>query len=98
MIMLSKCDIPFHFDLLFAFVDFWNIAINGFFFPLGMMSHTLFHVTASLGLPIHGDEVCSLYNMMFVNLGVKFSKSSASYSNFLSANNKGKSASSVLAL
>ena len=47
-------------------------------------------ITAITGLPVEGEELLTLFSLLTRDLGIQFSKSSASYLAFLVANAKNK--------
>ena len=65
-------------------------SMNGFIFPFATMSPTLLDATAIIRLPVEGEELPTLFKLSIGELGIQFSKSSASYLAFLAANAKKK--------
>lgn len=85
---MSQHDIPYNPDLLFIFLGFCSISINGFIFPSGTLSPTLLDVAAITGLPISRNKIPSLHHLPCNALNIQFGKITAPYSNFISGNFK----------
>ena len=83
VIMLSRISFSPNNEMVLAFLDFWNSAINAFVFPFGIMSPTLFDVAIMLRLPITGEDIPPLYDEDFKDLGCPISKENATYSKCL---------------
>ena len=69
MILLYKKEVSLNFRLLYGFLSFWNTSVNTFGLPFGIMSPTLHDVVVIVGLPIDGDEVPFLHNVLNTDLG-----------------------------
>lgn len=80
LLMLSKEGIPQDLELLMAFLYFWKGATNTFQFPCGMLTPTLFDVTAIIGLrptrEIFDPNECD-------EDAIGFNNSRASFKNFI---------------
>ena len=63
---------------------------NGFIFPFASMSFTLLDITTITSFPVKGKEISTLFSLFVEDLGIQFSKSSASYLAFLTDNTKNK--------
>ena len=79
--MLSKKNFSPNIDMFLSFLDFWNMVINVFVFPFGIMSPT--DVAAILGLPIVGEDIPPLYDENFEDLSCPVSKENAAYGKYL---------------
>lgn len=59
-IQLSKIDIPFDKNLLYAALCFWSISSNSFHFNFGMMGPTVLDIVALTGLRPHGEDISAI--------------------------------------
>ncbi|KAJ8534946.1 hypothetical protein K7X08_016674 [Anisodus acutangulus] len=87
-IALSGFDLPCNIGLVYAFLGYWSTTANTFVFPWGMMTPTLLDVTAILGLPILGAEAPVLGDIDVADLGIKVSKTSFGYGQFMAHNSR----------
>ena len=83
MIMLSKLSFSPNIDMFLTFLGFWNTSINAFVFPFGIMSPSLLDIAIMLGLPITGEDLSSLYDEAFEELGCSVSKENSAYSRYM---------------
>ena len=90
LIMLFRQDIPINTALMYSFLGFWAISINGFIFPFATMSSTLLDVAAITRLSVKGKRLPAFFSLSVGDLGIQFSKSNASYLAFLAINAKGQ--------
>ena len=88
--MLSRHDILINTALMLGFLGFWAIFVSGFILPFTTISPMLLDFVGITGLPIEGKEAPALFSLLVKDMGIQFSKSSASYSAFLIANAKSK--------
>ena len=96
MIMFSKLNFSPNIDMFMALIGFWNTAINAFIFPFGIMSPSLFDVAVMLRLLIIGEDILSLYEERFEDLGCPISKENASYSKFMEEHRRERDAVSII--
>ena len=83
MIIFSKLNFSPNINMFVALISFWNTAINACVLPFGIMSPSLFDVAVMLGLPIIGEDIPSLYEERFEDLGCPVSKENSSYGKFM---------------
>ena len=81
--MLSKMSFSPNIEMFLTFLGFWNLAINAFVFPFGIISPTLFDVPTMLGLPIIGEDILPLCDDDFEELGCPVSKENAAYGKYM---------------
>ncbi|KAH0753625.1 hypothetical protein KY290_023895 [Solanum tuberosum] len=62
-IQLSKVNIPCDPDLLYAALCFWSTSGNAFHFNFGMMSPTVFDISALTGIRPHGEAISSVLDI-----------------------------------
>ena len=67
-INMTHYDIEPNYPLIFSFLSYTTT--NTFVFPFSFMTITLQDVATILGLPIFGDEITSLFELPFKDLGV----------------------------
>ena len=89
MIILSKKEIPLNFRLLYGFLGVWNMSINAFILPFGMMSLTFHDVTTIVGLPVDGDKIPFLHDVLDSDLGFPVYKKNNAYSILINTFNRG---------
>ena len=89
MILLSKKEFPPNFRLLYGFLDFSNISANAFYLPFSMIGPTLHDVAAITGLPVDGDEVLFIHDVLGTNLGFRVNKKNNAYSIYINTFNRG---------
>ena len=70
-------------EMFLFFLSFWNSTINAFIFPFGIMSSTLFDVATMLGLLIIGEDIPTLYDEGFEELGCPVYKEIARYGKYI---------------
>ena len=88
MILLSKKEIPPNFGLLYGFLSFWNMSANVFCLLFGMISPTLYDVVVITGLPMDGDEVPYLHDILDIDLGFQLNKKNNAYSTLINTFNR----------
>ncbi|KAH0643400.1 hypothetical protein KY289_034374 [Solanum tuberosum] len=62
-IQLSKVNIPCDPDLLYAALCCWSTSGNAFHFNFGMMSPTVFDISALTGIRPHGEAISSVLDI-----------------------------------
>ena len=76
MIILSKQ------ELMYGFLSFWNTSANAFCLPFCIMNPTLLDMVAIVGLPVDGDKVSYLHDVLGTDLGFQVNKKNNVYSTF----------------
>ena len=85
IILLSKKEIPPNFGLLYGFLSFWNTLANAFCLAFDMVGPTLHDMAAITGLPVDGDEVSFLHDVLDTDLGFQVNKENNTYSIYIHA-------------
>ena len=75
--------------MLYGFVAFWNTSADAFCLPLEIISPILHDVVAITALPVNGDEVSYLHDVLSIDLGFQVNKKNNIYSTYINTFNRG---------
>ena len=88
-ILLSKKELLPNFGLLYVFLGFYSTSANALCLPFNMIGLTLHDVAAITGLPVDGDEVLFLHDVLGTGMGFHVNKKNNAYSIYINTFKRG---------